>query len=116
MIAKELYESITLAAPCHQAEFLNNFDLTVRALLARYGPRYVLLPGAVYDKALGIEDEIPVLEFYYPAIRDNILYLLTGNGDRKTDYVAEADDAYKTAWRQIMRGRKFRDAGYKYTW
>ena len=43
---------------------------------------------------------------------DNILFLASGNPDRKTDYVQEAEDAYKTVWRTRARNRKFRSADY----
>lgn len=112
MIIQELYDKITLAQPCHKADFLAHFDTSVKSILARYGAKYVLIPGAVYVRPAGIEDEAPVYEEYMGAIYDNILFLLTGNGDRKTDYVAEAEDAYKTVWRSLNRGKKFRAAGY----
>jgi len=117
MIVQELYDKITLANPCNQADFITHFDTSVRALIARYGTRYVVLPGAVYQRPSGLYDESPVFDEYMNAIYDNVLFLLTGNPDRKTDYVAEADDAYKTVWKRLMRGKHFRDSDYKlYTW
>jgi len=114
MIIQELYDKITLANPCDQVDFLTHYDTTVRAILARYGKRYVLLPGTTYVRPTGLQDDSPVFEEYMNAIYDNILFMLTGNTDRKTDYVQEADDAYKTVWKSLMRGRKFRDSEYKY--
>ena len=113
MIIKELYDKINLANPCHQADFITHFDTSVRAVIARYGTKYVVLPGAVYQRPGNMQDDVPVYEEYMNALYDNILYLLTGNGDRKTDYVAEADDAYKTVWKTLMRGKHFRDSRYK---
>ena len=113
MILKELYENVTQVEACGQDKFLSHVDTTVRALIARYGERYVLLPGnQAWIRVREIESEIPVYEAYFPAIRDNVLFMLTGNGDRKTDYVAEAEDAYKSVWRRKMRGKRFRDADY----
>ena len=116
MIIKELYDKITLAHPCNQADFLTHYDTSVRAILARYGSRYVLLPGSEYVRPAGICDDSPVYEEYMNALYDNILFLLTGNGDRKTDYVQEAEDAYKTVWKRIMRNRRFVPDDYKYYW
>lgn len=112
MIVQELYDKITLAHPCNQADFITHFDTSVRAILARYGTRYVLLPGENYVRPKGLQTDSPVFEEYMNALYDNILFLLTGNTDRKTDYVQEAEDAYKTVWKTLMRGKKFRDADY----
>lgn len=112
MILKELYENVTHVQDTSQDAFMSHVDTTVRALMARYGEKYVLLPGTVWVKNVNIGADMPVYEEYFPAIRDNVLYLLTGNGDRKTDYVAEAEDAYKTVWRKRMKNRKFRSSDY----
>lgn len=108
MIVKEIYESVTATDPCRQEQFLLHLDTTVRALIAKYSLRYTLLPGTVYDRAMSVEEEIPVYEFYFPAIADNIRYLLSGNPDRKADYVSEAEDAYRSVWREKVKGTKFR--------
>ena len=113
MIIKELYDKVTLAQPCNQSDFLTHFDTSVRSIVSKYGTKYVLLPDTVYTRPTGINDDSPVYEEYMNAIYDNILFLLTGSTDRKTDYVAEADDAYKTVWKRLMRGLKFRDSRYK---
>lgn len=116
MIIKELYDKITLSSPCKQSEFLSHFDTSVRSILARYGARYVLLPGTVYMKPVNIEEDTPVFEEYMNALYDNILFLLTGSTDRKTDYVQEAEDAYKTVWKRLTRGLKFRDSTFNHLW
>lgn len=112
MIIQELYDKVTLTNPCRQADFLTHYDTSVRAIMARYDTRYVILPGTVYVRPTGLLDDSPVFEEYMNAIYDNILFLLTGNTDRKTDYVQEAEDAYKTVWKYLTRGKKFRDADY----
>lgn len=117
MILKELYENVTHVQACSQDEFMSHVDTTVRALLARYDKEYVLLPKEVWIKHININDDLPVREEYFVAIRDNVLFLLTGNGDRKTDFVNEAEDAFKTVWKHKMRGKKFRSADYySYDW
>lgn len=112
MIVKELYEQIQRTAKSGQDEFIAALDMTVRTLISRYGVRYVCLPGQPYVKPEGVNDEIPICEEYFPAIIDNILFMLTGDAARKTDYVEEARDAYKQVWSRRMRGARFVDRGY----
>lgn len=114
MIIKELYEKYTLDGQGKggQAVFMSHLDTTIRALMARYGAKYVVLRHQVYTRPISVEDEIPVHEEYFPAILDNILFLASGNPDRKTDYVQEAEDAYKTVWRKLLYGHKFRSSDY----
>lgn len=114
MILKELYDKVTLVNPCSKAAFLTHFDTSVRALIARYGKRYVVLRNAVYSKPVNDEEDVPIYDEYMVALYSNILYLLTQNPDRKTDYLAEAEDAYKTVHTRRIRGVKFRDADYPF--
>lgn len=112
MIIKELYEKAVYAGKDGQSEFMSHLDTTVRSLIARYGAKYVILRNQVYQRPVSIEDKIPIYEEYFPAILDNIMFLSDGNVDRKTDYVQEAEDAYKTVWRKLMHGHKFRSSDY----
>lgn len=105
-----IYDTCTHAVPMEQDKFLNHLDTTVRALMARYKPEYVC--RADYHTPTSTRDEIPVYDAYFTAVVDNILYLATGDAARKTDYVEEARDAYKTVWSAKMRGRRFVDSGY----
>jgi hypothetical protein len=114
MIIKEMYEKVTMENPCGQAVFMSRLDTTVRSLIARYGKKYVVFRHQIYQRPVSVEDEIPVYEEYFPAILDNILFLTSGNSDRKTDYVQEAEDAYKSVSKALLRGVKFRDADYPY--
>lgn len=113
MIIKELYEKAVHEGQSSQAKFMAHLDTTVRALIARYGAKYVLLRNQVYQRPVSIEDEIPVYEEYFPAVLDNIRFLASGNTDRKTDYVQEAEDAYKAVWASLTRGDKFRASDYR---
>lgn len=113
MIIDEIYESVTQTSATSPAVFLSHLDTTVRALIARHGVKYVCLPGQSYTKPEGTHDDIPIYEEYFPAIADNIRYLITANGDRKTDYVQEADDAFRRVWRRINAGSTFTDRHYR---
>ena len=110
MNIKTIYDKITHISPMEPDSFLNHLDTTVRSLIARYKPEYVCI--ADYTTPTRLSDEIPVRDAYMPAVVDNILFLATGDAARKTDYVEEARDAYRTVWSARMRGKKFADRGY----
>lgn len=111
MNIKSLYDTVTLDTPCSHNQFLTHLDVTVRTLIAQYGMNYVIDCG-IYGVPRSIDNDIPVFEAYYPAICDNIRFLLTGEDDRKTDYVSEADSAYKTVWKFKANGKRIVDRGY----
>ena len=105
MYIKDIYEIVVEAAPCSQPKFLIYLDTTARSLIAKYGKKRVVEDGA-YTNPLNINSDIAIREEYRNAIVSNILYLVTGNPDYKTDYVAEAEYAFKTAWKADMKGVK----------
>ena len=112
MNIKSIYDTVVLRSPCSHNQFLTHLDMTVRTLTAQYSMPYVVLGGKSYGFPRSVENDIPVHEEYYPAIVDNILFLLTGDTDRKTDYVQEAESAYKAVWSRMARGRTIRGRGY----
>lgn len=105
MTTKELYDRITAENPCGEPAFIRHLDMTVRTLENRYGKKYVY--ASSYQKPLAINDDISVYDEYFSAIVDNILFLITKDSDRKTDFVAEADFAYKTVWGAMVHGKRF---------
>lgn len=112
MNVKSIYDTVVLRYPCSHNQFLTHLDMTVRTLTAQYSMPYVIEKGASYGIPRSVESDIPVYEAYFPAIVDNVLFLLTGENDRKTDYVQEADAAYKSVWSAMAKGRSIRDRGY----
>ncbi len=103
MYIKDIYEAVLTQAECSQPKFLMHLDATARSLVAKYGMRRVVNDGA-YVKPMDINGDLPVKDEYYNAVLSNILYLVTGNPDYKTDYVAEAEYAYKTVWNRAAEG------------
>lgn len=105
MYIKDIYETVVMTEPCSQPKFLSFLDTTVRSLIAKYGTKRVINDKA-YMKPSDINGDLPLKETYYNAVVSNILFLLTGNADHKTDFVAEAEYAYKTVWREDVKGLK----------
>lgn len=112
MNVKAIYDTVTRTVSTTQGEFITYLDATVHTLTARYGFQYVIRHGKEYVKPPSVQTDIPVWDAYFMAIVDNVLYMLTGNSDRKTDFVQEADDAYRSVWTEQIRGKRILDRGY----
>lgn len=112
MNVKDLYDAVKLRTSCSQNEFLTYFDQSVRSLIAEYRAPYVVLKARIYGKPRSVSEDVPVYDEYYTAILNNILFLLTGDTDRKTDFVAEAVAAYKSVWSWKAHGLRFTDRRY----
>ena len=112
MNVKDLYDMVKLRESCSQNEFLTYFDQTVRTLIGEYRAPYVVLTARIYSKPRTVNEDVPVYDEYYSAVLNNVLFLLTGDNDRKTDFVAESVAAYKSVWAGQMRGKRILDRGY----
>lgn len=111
MNIKDIYDTVTLSSPCSHNAFLTYLDSTMNYLIGRYGVKNVCRSG-IYQKPINVESDISVYDEYKAALCNNILYLLTNNVDRKTDFTAEADYAYKTVYSMRMKGKRILDGGY----
>ena len=111
MNIKDIYDTVTLSSACTHNAFLTHFDTTINYLVARYGQKNVFVDDS-YQKPHSIDADVPVFDEYKAALCDNIIYLLSGNADRKTDFTAEADYAYKTVYAKRMKGKRILDGGY----
>ena len=67
---------------------------------------------AGYQRPRTVDTDIPIYDEYRAAICNNLLYLITGDSDRKTDFVNEADFAYKTVYARRMSRKRLLDGGY----
>lgn len=105
MVTKEIFDRICAETPCGEPAFLRHLDTTVRFLESKYGKKFVYTTA--YQKPYSVNDDIPVYDEYFPAVVDNILFLLTKDTDRRTDAIAEADYAYKTIWGARVHGKRF---------
>lgn len=105
MTTKELYDRINAETICTEPNFIRALDTTVRTLETMYGKKYVYATS--YQKPMTIRDDISVYDEYFPAIVDNILFLVTKDTDRKTDFINEAEYAYKAVWGAMVHGKRF---------
>lgn len=112
MNTKSIYDTVVLRSPCSHNQFLTYLDSTVRSLCALYKKNYVITKDNVWGVPVSINSDIPVYDEYFTAVCSNILYLLTGDTDRKTEFVAESDSAYLAVWSEKSRSKRFVDRGY----
>ena len=108
MDINEIYERVLITAPVDTNTFIIHLNTTIDELLNKYDDKYVLTPEAVSVHVTGMDDGLNVYDEYMTPITDNIIFLITGDGNRKTDYVAHAEYAKKRVWRKIHTERHLR--------
>jgi hypothetical protein len=91
-----LYDRVNLTAPLSKPEFIAFFNDSTAYIVAKYGEKYAC--DGKYTELSKVEDGSNINSLYSDAIADNIVFLKTGNVDRKTDFVEKAGNAYKTVW------------------
>lgn len=111
MNIKDIYDTVTLSSDCSHNAFLTHLDSTINYLIAKYGVGRVIY-AEEYQKPQTIDADMPIYDEYKAAICDNILYLTTGDTNRKTDFVAEAEYAFKTVYAKRMHRKQLLDGGY----
>jgi hypothetical protein len=111
MYVKDIYEIVQVNTPCTQPVFLAHLHSTIQYLLSKYGEKYVVLSSR-YIRPVTLDTDIAVDDAYFSALVDNISYLVSGNEDRKVDFVEEAENAYRQVWKEKHKNGKFLSRGY----
>ncbi len=111
MYVKDIFEAVQVDTPCSQPKFLSYLHITVQFLISKYGEKYVVGKSR-YIKPVSLDADIAVDDAYFTAIADNIAYMVSGNEDRKVDFVEEADNAYRYVWRREHGKGHFLARGY----
>lgn len=115
MNIKHIYDAVRLSLPnCGQNEFLTALDQSVRTYIGAFKMPYVVMKGQTYGRPMSVNEDIPVYDEYFAALLNNVLFLISGDTNRKTDSTAEAENAYRAVWSIKSRGRRFVDRGYYY--
>jgi len=103
----DIFEKVNLIAPIEQRRFFNFFDDTVRELQALYGG-FVFTKGTEYMPPTALDDENAVLPLYHSAVVDNIIFLVSGEEARKSEFIRKSREAYLKYWNDNAKGRKMR--------
>lgn len=113
MNIKHIYDAVKLNLPnCSQNEFLTALDQSVRTYIGAFKMPYVVVKGQTYGRPSSVDEDIPVYEEYFAALLNNVLFLISGDTDRKTDSISEAENAYRAVWSMRSRGKRFVGRGY----
>lgn len=111
MYVKDIFEVVQVDNPCSQPKFFSYLYTTMQLLVAKYSNRYVT-GGIPITRPDTLDMEIPVEDAYFPAIVDNIAYMVSGNEGRKIDYVEEAENAYRAVYGKLHSKAKMLPGGY----
>ena len=101
-----LYDRVNRTASLSKPEFVAFYNDSVIYLVSRYREKYVC--DGKHTKLARPDDGSNVYEYYSDAILNNIIYLKTNNADRKTDFIQEADSAYKTIWNESISKKQIK--------
>lgn len=100
----EMYEKINLKTPIEQRKFFNYYDDSVNELISLYGERFTIEEEAFETPTTDLYGDNVVLPLYHNAIVDNILFMISGESDYKSEFVRKSKDAYLKYWNDRAKG------------
>lgn len=107
MNTRSVYDRVCLTNPVEQNKFVQFFNDSVRSLVGVYDSKYVFEEDTCdYSEIMHINDMSGVRDIYAECITDNVLYLVSGDNQKRVDFVNKADMAYKTVWRTFAKYRR----------
>lgn len=113
MTVLEIYEKVNLILPVEQRRFFNLFEDTVSELLALYR-NFVTENNEKFEAPKALSDENTVMPLYHGAIVDNIIFLLSGEESRKSEFIRKSREAYLKYWSDNAKGRTIKGRAWKY--
>lgn len=105
---KKLFETVRARCGITQREFVDYFNSSVSFLSARYGVAFVSASGEGISPISDERSPCPVKAVYLDAIGDNIEYLKSGDENRRVDFVAKSEYAYRTVWRERIKNKRIK--------
>ena len=108
---------MTQTVAIDESSFIMYLNETVNELIGKYRPRYVILPDTVYNEidnldAIRINAPINIYGIYSQCVTENIIYLINGDQNRKTDFINHAEQAYLTIYREICKGLRVKPLSF----
>jgi len=85
---------------------------TINELIAKYRPRYVILPDTVFTEIERLDDTLNVYKIYSQSITDNIIFLINNDLNKKSDFINHAQQAYITLYRELCKNLSVKNMSY----
>lgn len=95
-----LYDRVQQTLPMDTNAFMSHLNSTIDELYAQYDEKYILIPNAVKVYATSMDDGLNIYDEYTAAIVDNILYLGSGDSNKKTDFQYHVQMAKNRVWKK----------------
>ncbi len=111
MLIKEVFEDVNLVAPIEQRRFFNYFNNTVNELIGTHSD-FVIEKDAEYVPSESLDDDCAVRPLYRGAITDNILFMITGEEARKSEFIRKSQEAHTKYWNDNAKCRKFKHTAW----
>ena len=107
MDIKTLFDRVNRTTTISQPAFVDFYNDAVRYLVGAYNEKYVIKPEYAYAPIQHITDEDYVRDEYTQAIIDSILYAVTNEAIKYTQFRTGAEEAYLNVWRKKSYGAAF---------
>lgn len=103
----KIFEKVNLTVPIEQRRFFNYFEDTVTELSSMYSG-FVFEEDTEFEPPKALSDDNVVLPLYTDAIVDNIIFLVTGEETRKSEFMRKSRAAYLKYWNDNAKGKKMK--------
>lgn len=107
MSTLKIFEKVNLTVPIEQRRFFNCFEDTVTELSSMYSG-FVFEKDTEFEPPKALSDDNVVLPLYTDAIVDNIIFLVTGEETRKSEFMRKSRAAYLKYWNDNAKGKKMK--------
>ena len=116
MTVNQMYDRACLKVKgFSQSEFLEYYNDAAEELMAKFGERYVVIPGAgTLFPIICVDDSMNIVREFDSALLAYILYCKTGNELYAAEFETKSSRAYLTVWdkQNKLTARRPRKWGY----
>jgi len=95
-----------------ESSFIMYLNDTIMELIAKYRPRYVILPDTAFTDVERIDDTLNVYNIYSQSIAENIIFLINSDPNKKNDFINHAQQAYITVYRELCKNLSVKNMSY----
>ena len=103
----KLYESVSLKASVTERAFVDKLNSSISEIYNKCK----LNPETEYEempRATSVKDTLDIDSRYLDSIHDNIIYLVTGNNDSKSEAIRKYREADTSVWNDNSKNRRLK--------